>query len=53
MFSGHVHLYQRFTRNFENREIPYIVAVTGGHWNLNYVQKHPDGVAIEVPYRTS
>jgi hypothetical protein len=51
VFSGHVHLYQRFTRNFENREIPYIVAGTGGHWNLNYVQKHPDGTAIEVPYK--
>ncbi len=53
VFSGHVHNYQRFTRNFENREIPYIVAGTGGHWDLNYMQKHQDGTPIELPYKLS
>jgi acid phosphatase type 7 len=51
IFSGHVHNYQRFARNFENREIPYIVAGSGGHWDLNYMQKHQDDTAIEVPYK--
>jgi hypothetical protein len=28
--SGHAHLYQRFTRATQNREIPYVVAGSGG-----------------------
>jgi hypothetical protein len=30
MLSGHAHLYQRFTRRVANKEIPYIVAGSGG-----------------------
>ena len=30
ILSGHAHLYQRFTRNVDGREIPYIVAGSGG-----------------------
>lgn len=30
VLSGHAHLYQRFTRRVEGREIPYIVAGSGG-----------------------
>lgn len=30
VFSGHVHNYQRFTRNIKGRQIPYIVAGAGG-----------------------
>ena len=51
VFSGHVHHYQRFTRDFENREIPYIVAGTGGHWDLNYMQKHKDDTSIDAPFK--
>jgi hypothetical protein len=29
--SGHAHLYQRFTRTVNGRQIPYIVAGSGGH----------------------
>ena len=51
IFAGHVHNYQRFTRTFDGREIPYLVAGMGGHWDLNYMQKHQDDTAIEVPYK--
>jgi 3',5'-cyclic AMP phosphodiesterase CpdA len=30
VLSGHAHLYQRFTRRVDGREIPYIVAGSGG-----------------------
>jgi Calcineurin-like phosphoesterase len=30
VLSGHAHLYQRFTRKVDGREIPYVVAGTGG-----------------------
>jgi hypothetical protein len=28
---GHAHLYQRFTRQVKGRQIPYVVAGSGGH----------------------
>jgi hypothetical protein len=31
ILSGHAHLYQRFTRKTGEREIPYVVAGSGGH----------------------
>ncbi len=31
VFSGHAHLYQRFTRRVANQEIPYIVSGSGGY----------------------
>jgi predicted phosphodiesterase len=31
VLSGHAHLYQRFNRQIKEREIPYIVAGSGGH----------------------
>ncbi len=31
VLSGHAHVYQRFTRTAGNREIPYLVAGSGGH----------------------
>lgn len=33
VLSGHVHNYQRFTRTYWNREIPYVVAGAGGYTN--------------------
>ena len=30
VLSGHAHLYQRFTRKVDGREIPYVVAGSGG-----------------------
>jgi acid phosphatase type 7 len=37
IFSGHVHNYQRFTRKIANKEIPYIVAGSGGYWFLHSI----------------
>jgi len=31
VLSGHAHLYQRFTRNIQGKETPYVVAGTGGY----------------------
>ena len=31
VLSGHAHLYQRFTRSVGGRQIPYVVAGSGGH----------------------
>jgi Icc-related predicted phosphoesterase len=35
VLSGHVHDYQRFTRTYWTREIPYIVIGNGGYHNLH------------------
>ena len=31
VLSGHAHIYQRFSRGVNNRQIPYVVAGSGGH----------------------
>ena len=31
ILSGHAHIYQRFSRSADGREIPYVVAGSGGH----------------------
>ena len=43
VLAGHVHNYQRFTRQFtdaggQQRDIPYIVAGAGGYFHLHYEQ---------------
>jgi hypothetical protein len=53
VLSGHVHNYQRYTRQVAGREIPYIVAGGGGYWNLYKMQTNPDGTALEVPAITA
>jgi hypothetical protein len=50
VFAGHVHNYQRFTRKYENHEIPYIVHGSGGYWHLHYMSKTPEGNEIPTPY---
>ena len=32
--SGHAHLYERYTRTVDGRQIPYVVAGMGGYYNL-------------------
>lgn len=34
---GHAHLYQRFTRTYQGRQIPFITAGSGGH-NVSHMQ---------------
>ncbi len=49
VFAGHVHNYQRFTRTFNGRAIPYIVAGAGGYYNLHTMQQ-VQGAPITTPY---
>ena len=53
VLSGHVHNYQRYTRQVAGRDIPYIVAGGGGYWNLYKMQDNPDGTPLEVPTPTA
>jgi calcineurin-like phosphoesterase family protein len=43
VLSGHAHLYQRFTRAVANREIPYVVAGSGGFAATSPATKIPAG----------
>ena len=45
VFTGHVHNYQRFVREHDGREVPYIVAGAGGYHNLHRVGAAPAGGA--------
>ncbi len=51
VFAAHVHNYQRFTREFGGRHVPYIVAGNGGYWHLHYMAKQPDGSKTPVPFK--
>jgi Calcineurin-like phosphoesterase len=42
VLSGHAHLYQRFTRRVDGREIPYVVAGSGGFAATRPVAGLPD-----------
>jgi len=48
VFAAHVHNYQRYTRRFEGREIPYIVVGSGGYWNL-YGVTDDNGNPVTTP----
>ncbi len=50
VLTGHVHNYQRFTRQFDGSEIPYIVAGSGGYHNLHRLNPYY-GKNITVPYK--
>ena len=41
VFSGHAHVYERFTRIHERRPVPYVVAGAGG-----YPELHPPGHGV-------
>jgi hypothetical protein len=47
VLNGHVHNFQRFTREVGGRQIPYIVAGAGGYPNLHHMQER----YIEVPFQ--
>jgi acid phosphatase type 7 len=49
VFAGHVHNYQRFSRTVNGHKIPYIVAGSGGYWNLHQVIQ-VNGQPIKTPY---
>jgi hypothetical protein len=41
VFAAHAHNYQRFTRSYQNRLIPHVVAGTGGYPDLHQTATHP------------
>jgi 3',5'-cyclic AMP phosphodiesterase CpdA len=47
--AGHVHNYQRFTRTWKGRDIPYLVVGTGGFWQL-YALPKVGGEKIKPPF---
>jgi hypothetical protein len=49
VLTAHVHNYQRFTRQWEGREVPFIVAGAGGYHNLHYMT-HNLGWPISLPF---
>jgi hypothetical protein len=51
VLTGHVHNYQRFTREIEGRHLPYIVHGSGGYWHLHYLAKKEDGSPMTFPYQ--
>ena len=47
ILAGHVHNYQRFTRNFNNKiQLPVIVAGAGGYHNLHYVDSKKEPIYV-------
>lgn len=50
VMSGHVHNYQRFTRSFQEREIPYLVVGASGYWHLHYMASAADGGELKTPW---
>jgi hypothetical protein len=58
VFSGHVHSYQRFTRDFQGQQIPYLVAGAGGYAHqpraMHKLQTNPkDNSSIKTPFKTT
>jgi hypothetical protein len=49
VLSAHVHNYQRFTRQWNGREVPMIVAGAGGYYHLHYMS-HALGWPIQLPF---
>ena len=42
--SGHAHQYERYTRTVSGKEIPFLVAGTGGYYSLPGLQKNPPAI---------
>jgi hypothetical protein len=57
VFSGHAHLYERYTRykpfNGSTWQIPYVVAGTGGYPNLSGLKHKPGTAPPRVPLDSS
>ncbi len=50
VLTAHVHNYQRFTRLWDGRSVPVIVAGAGGYPNLHYMTHHL-GWPIKLPFK--
>lgn len=54
ILSGHVHNYQRFSREIDGRRVPYIVAGAGGYANEpKAMHQLQEGVDTKLPYQTT
>ena len=58
VFSGHVHSYQRFTRETQGRQVPYVVAGAGGYAHspkaMHHLQRDPNtGAPIDRVFQTT
>jgi hypothetical protein len=57
VLSGHVHNYQRFSRQINGRAIPYIIAGAGGYANtlkaMHKLQTDANKSQIQVPFQTT
>jgi hypothetical protein len=42
VLSAHANLYIRYLRDQDGRQVPYVVAGTGGYWSLKRLNKPPD-----------
>lgn len=54
--SGHIHSYQRYERNLNERKVPYVIAGAGGYANrpqlLHKIEKSPDGKPLQFGFQT-
>lgn len=53
VLTGHVHNFQRFTREFGDKSVPYYVIGAGGYHNLHGMIKAADGGDLPVPLEIS
>ncbi len=51
VLTAHVHNFQRFTRQYGKKSVPYFVIGNGGYHNLHGMQKADDGGELPVPYK--
>jgi hypothetical protein len=49
VLSGHAHLYERYTRQIGVNQIPFVVAGTGGYFNLSGFKKSKNGKPPKTP----
>jgi len=50
VLSGHAHLYERYTRFMGTTQIPFIVAGTGGYFNLSGFKRTSAGALPKLPF---
>jgi len=50
VLSGHAHLYERYTRFIGSTQIPFIVAGTGGYFNLSGFKRTSAGALPKLPF---
>ncbi len=50
VLSGHAHLYERYTRFVGTNQIPFVVAGTGGYFNLSGFKRNSSGATPKLPF---